>query len=512
MTALRTHRAIRPRSLRRFARDPGRAQQETLRRLVIQARETVFGTEHTFGEIASSPKPCVAYREAVPLHSYSHLLGYLERTKAGERNVLWPGVTDRFAVSSGTASSGKLIPATPTMLRHIRRCSIDALRCYFAATGRFDILAGKLMAISGMVSRDESTADVHVGEMSGLVRGAAPAWITRYWQAAPESTMAIPNWDAKLSALAQATAGIDVRAVAMVPSWSERFFEKLIEHAGLTDDGSVASVWPNLKVFFSSGVPLESYRSTLARFLDMSQVHFVELYTASEGFFAFQDAPGQDDMLLHLGSGVYYEFVPFDELGSANPRRYGIGEVETGVRYALYVSTCAGLWSYGVRDIVEFTSLHPHRIKVVGRTTEMLDNFGEAVFADEVRLALDVAATGHGASIAFCHVAPVSPSDDEPTPRHEWLFEFGHEPDSVSAFRDTLDAVLCTSNRHYQIRREARSMRRPRLVCLPIGTFSTWLGSRPRAGAQTKLPLLSNDRKIADELLDIAWQKRPGEL
>ena len=481
---------------------PVKTQLDVLGRLVSRARETQFGVENRFEALLASQDLLGAYQDSVPLQSYDDLEPYFTLARIGWEDMAWPGLTTRFAVSSGTVSKGKIIPATQTMLKTMRRCSLELLKAYMASTRRYDVLLGKFLGVSGNVNRDEEGA--LVGEMSGLVRGTSPIWFNRYWHAVDESVLRIDDWSSRLSAVASVAGGLDVRAIAMVPSWSVPLFEKLIDQYGRIERAgrsSVGQVWPNLRVFFSSGVPLNSYRRLLSNYLNVDDIHFVELYTASEGFFAFQDRIGHSDMLLHLDAGVFYEFVPMKEFGDKDARRLTIADVVPGEKYALYVTTCSGLWSYAVRDMVEFTTVNPHRIRVVGRTTEMLDSFGEALFAFEAREALDLACELHGAHVAYVHVTYVWPSDDQQVPQHEWAIEFVNVPDGFEMFCQTLDALLCTSNRHYQIRREADALKAPLITCLRRGAVERWLSSaRDRVSAQTKLPFMSESRHIMNQL------------
>jgi hypothetical protein len=294
----------------------------------------------------------------------------------------------------------------------------------------------------------------------------------------------------------------DVRIVAMVPSWAPVLFEHML--AGRRSGTTIKEIWPRFSTFFSSGVPLSSYRPVLEQYIG-GEINFVELYTASEGFFAFQDRLNADDMLLHLNSGVFYEFVRMKELGKPNAMRFTIADVEVGERYAMYVSTCAGLWAYEMRDVVCFTSTFPHRIVVAGRTTDMLDAYGEAVFGDEARDALTTACRIHNAHLANYHISPAASDDVTRFPRHRWLVEFVKEPADLESFGNAIDERLCQVNRHYRIRREARAFGSPAVVRLPRGTFEKWLRrTRKRVSAQTKVPRIRQDNSIANQLLVLA--------
>jgi hypothetical protein len=271
----------------------------------------------------------------------------------------------------------------------------------------------------------------------------------------------------------------------------------------------VRDVWPNLRVFFSGGVALSSYRDLLDQKIG-DPIRFVESYGASEGYFAIQDRPEDTDLLLHLDNGVFYEFVPMDQLGSARPERLWIRDVEVGTRYAMFVSTYSGLWSYAVGDVVRFTSTSPHKIVVAGRTSEMIDKYGEAVFGEEARGALSVACEATGSRIVDYHIAPTVVGSGV-IPAHEWLIEFEQEPPNMQSFARTIDEYLQDVNRHYHIRREAGAFGGPQVTSLGRGVFGRWLeASRDRVSAQSKVPRMSEEREIADGVLTFAAM-REGE-
>ncbi|MEX1054836.1 MAG: GH3 auxin-responsive promoter family protein, partial [Rhodothermales bacterium] len=270
----------------------------------------------------------------------------------------------------------------------------------------------------------------------------------------------------------------------------------------------VKDVWPNLQVFISGGVALSSYIDLLRETIGSPGVDFLEAYGASEGFFSFQDTVDDPAMLLHLDNGVFYEFVRMDELRAKNPRRYTIEDVEPDVRYAIYVTTCSGLWSYEVGDVVRFTGTSPHRILVAGRTNEMLDKYGEAVFAEEARDALQFACHRTGARVRDFHIAPRI-AELNRLPAHQWLIEFDQEPARIDEFTSALDEYLLEANRHYQIRREARAFDVPEVVPLPDGAFYSWLKTtKGRVGGQTKVPRMSEERSIANGVLELMETKR----
>ena len=292
--------------------------------------------------------------------------------------------------------------------------------------------------------------------------------------------------------------------VAMAPTWALVLFRLLIDHFNQTNRRQVRTVgeiWPNLQLFIAGGVALSSYRSVLEDLIGLPTVDYLEVYGASEGFFTFQSDLSDPAMLLHLNNGVFYEFVRMEALDTDCPKRYTIGEVECGVRYAPILTTCSGLYAYTLGDVVRFTSTSPHKIVVAGRTTEMIDKYGEAVFGEDARSAIEAACQSTGSHAGEFHVSAFPPASSQ-VPYHEWLIEFNEPPAEPTAFIRALDEHLCAINRHYQIRREARAFAAPQVVRLPPGTFVSWFkNSRNIVGGQTKVPRLSEERTVADAVL-----------
>jgi hypothetical protein len=490
--------------LRRALRSPVRAQRRLLWRLLQRAEHTVWGREHDFARTLAYGDLVSAFQGEQPLTSYEDVRPYVTRARAGEADVLWPGRTRHFGISSGTVTSGDLIPVSPAMLRAMIRAGL-APGLQYASLRGFGYLGGKILSIPGGVSEDPERRGVWVGEVSGLMAGAVPALLTRGFQALPKEMMLMEGWDAKLQQIADRSARQDVRAIIMVPSWAPMLFDILLGGPATGSAGRptcIRDVWPRLRVFFSGGVALRSYRSLLEHYLG-TDVDFIESYSASEGFFAFQDDAEASDMLLHVDGGVFFEFVRLDELGRDRPRRYTAADVEPGIDYALFVSTCSGLWAYGVEDVVRFTSTNPPRLRVVGRTGAILDEFGEALHAEEVDLALAHAGGLTGARCLYHHVT-YAPATGTVT-QHEWLLEFEVAPDDLGAFAAACDRFLQEHNRHYRIRREPMVLAAPAVSVLPRGTCLTYLRhARGRMSVQTKLLPVSPERGVATGLHEAA--------
>lgn len=506
-TSLRALPAGPLRTVRRIQENPVQVQADLLRGLLARAANTEWGRRLGFAEIVHEPDVVAAYQARVPLCSYDDLRADVTRVRGGAANVMWPGVIRHFAVSSGTASAGKVIPVSREMLVSNRSFSVGVGLHYLAETGNLRFLGGKHLTLPGRIEEDPAYPGTKVGEVSGLQAEYAPFFFRHLLQAVPNEISFLPNWEEKLSTIAQRTMVMDVRMLVMAPTWALVLFRQLVDAYNARFGKratTVGEIWPNLQLFISGGVALSSYRHLLEAQIGLDRLHFVETYGASEGFFAFQTALDDPAMLLHLDNGVFYEFLRMDQLNDPNARRYTVADVEPGVRYALFVSTCSGLWGYGMRDVVRFTQTFPHKIVVAGRTSEMIDKYGEAVFGEEARAALEHACTATGALVRDFHVAP-RPADLGRLPTHQWLVEFERPPESLDAFADALDAYLCSVNRHYQIRREARAFDRPEVAALPGGTFYAWLQqTKGRISGQTKVPRMSEERSVAEGVLALA--------
>lgn len=489
--------------IEQFMSDPHETQSNLLRSLLEQAKDTEWGKRYGFASILNSTDVVAAYRESVPLHGYEPYRADVARIRAGATDVIWPGGFRDFAVSSGTASAGKIIPVSTGMLNANRRFSMDLMFNYVARTGKARVWGGKFLSLPGRIEEEPDHPGTFIGEVSGLQARYAPALINRFYQAVGEDVLNEPSWERKLDRIVDATVNMDVRSLAMVPSWALVLFEKLIarKREQGADATSVMDVWPNLTVYFSGGVALSSYRELLEDQIGGRGIDFIESYGASEGFLAFQVDPEARDMALHLQNGVYFEFVPMDEVSDENPRRLSLREVEVGTRYELIVTTCSGLWSYRIGDVVRFTNTDPFVIEVAGRTSEMIDKYGEAVFGDEARAALKEACRQTGAAYREFHLAPSEPNRKR-LPTHQWIVEFEEPPADILEFARVIDEYLQQHNRHYFIRRDAKAFDVPQITSAPKGLFYNWLQQeKTSVSAQTKMPRMSEDRRIADGLL-----------
>ena len=491
----------------KFVSNPVGAQRRVLVNILRGASHTEWGRRLKLDAISRSSDPVKAYQDQVRLHEYPDIADDVRRMQAGGSDILSPGVTTHFAVSSGTTDVGKIIPVSDTMLRANRQFGATVGLQYLVARRRPGFLFGKHLGIPGRIEDDARFPGTLIGEVSGLQALCTPALYRYVLQAIPNEVCFMPRWDQKLNEIADRTVNMDVRAVILAPSWAPVLFKLLIEkhnaHHG-TSVTTVSEIWPNFKLFISGAVALSSYRSVLEELIGNPRLDFLETYGASEGFFSFQTHPEDSSMLLHLDNEVFFEFVRLDEIGRATARRYTIADVETGVRYAPYLTTCSGLYAYKLGDVVRFVSTKPHKIVVAGRTTEMLDGYGEAVSGEDARMAIEAACVITNAQLKDYHIAPRLIITNR-LPAHQWLVEFERAPESADAFARALDERLSEINRHYFIRREARALDAPELISLADGTIASWLNAtREIVSTQTKVPRMRDDRKIADSILAFA--------
>ncbi|CBH25084.1 hypothetical protein GGP91_002568 [Salinibacter ruber] len=498
------------RRVKEFKARPVATQRSLLRRLLRRAVDTEWGRRFGFSEIAEASDVVQAYQERVPLHTYADIADDAERIRNGAADVMWPGTVTNFAVSSGTVSDGKVIPISDETIDHNRSFSVGTGLNYLKESLDPSFFGGSHLTLPGRVEEDPNYPGTKAGEISGILAENAPGFFRALFQAVPNEVTFLPSWEEKLQAVAERTVDKDIRLLVMVPTWALNLFDLLIDlHNERHGDTAttVGEVWPNLQVFISGGVALRSYRDLIEEKIG-HDIDFVETYGASEGFFSFQDELDDPSMLLHLDNGVFYEFVPLDERGDDAPTRHTIADVEPGVRYSLHVTSCSGLWAYEVGDVLRFTQTFPHKITVAGRTSDMIDEYGEAIYGDEVRTALKAACEATGAHVSDYHVAP-RPATNGTQPGHEWLVEFEHPPDALAAFERALDEHLQEVNRHYYIRREGDALDGPDVSALPEGTFYRWLqATNDDISGQTKVPRMSDTREVADGVLAAAERDR----
>ena len=470
-----------------WAKKPVETQHEIFKSLIKSAKDTEFGTDHHFDKI----KTVEEFQKNVPIRDYEGLKTYIEKIKLGEENILWKGKPLYFAKTSGTTSGAKYIPLTKESMPTHVNAARNAILHYIHETGNADFVDGKMIFLQGSPILTEKYG-IKFGRLSGIVAHFVPKYLQKNRMPSWE-TNCIEDWDTKVNAIVSETINQDMSVISGIPSWVQMYFERLQEKSG---GKKISEIFKNFNLFIYGGVNYEPYRAKFESMIG-KKVDSIELFPASEGFFAYQDSQKTKGMLLLLNSGIFYEFIKADEFFTENPKCLTIGEVETGVNYVLIISTNAGLWRYNIGDTVQFTSLFPHRVIVSGRIKHYISAFGEHVIANEVENAMKEATDGTEIVINEFTVAPqINPSSG--LPYHEWLIEFEKEPTNLEDFALKIDGALRNQNVYYDDLIVGTILRTLVITKVPVGGFNEYMKSQGKLGGQNKLPRLANDRKIAD--------------
>ncbi|RYU79907.1 GH3 family domain-containing protein [Hymenobacter persicinus] len=474
---------------RQWQQDPVEAQQQVFRQLIEKGKATAFGRDHSFEDVRTPAD----FARLVPVRDYEALAPYFQRVKSGQADVLWPGKPLYLAKTSGTTSGAKYIPLTSDSIPNHINGARDALLHYVHRTGKSRFLDGKLMFLSGSPEL-EMVGGIHTGRLSGIVNHHVPAYLRRN-QLPSYNTNIIEDWETKLDHIVEETLPEDMTLISGIPPWVQMYFDKLVELTGKP----VKDIFPHFDLFVYGGVNFEPYRAKLFETIGRS-VDSIELFPASEGFLAFQDEAGPG-LLLLLDAGIFYEFIPAEKFFEPDAPRLTIGQVELDQQYALVLSSNAGLWGYSLGDTVRFVSLKPHRVVVSGRIKHFLSAFGEHVIGEEVEQTLREAMSQFPeVEVVEFTVAPRVSSDPAEPSQHEWLIEFARPPQDSAAFVTALDAGLRRRNVYYDDLLNGGILAPLRLTSLPAGAFQRYMKSLGKLGGQNKVPRLSNDRGIADEL------------
>ena len=472
-----------------WANNPVASQNKVFQELIRQAKNTQFGKDHHFDQILTPSD----FAQQVPVRDYEQLKPYVDRVVKGEENVLWKGKPLYFAKTSGTTSGAKYIPLTKESMPYHIEAARNAILHYIHETGKADFVDGKMIFLQGSPILEEKNG-INLGRLSGIVAHFVPKYLQKNRMPSWE-TNCIEDWETKVNAIVEETFNENMSVISGIPSWVQMYFEKLQQKA----NKPVGDIFPNFNLFIYGGVNYEPYRAKFENLIGR-KVDSIELFPASEGFFAYQDSQKEKGMLLLLNSGIFYEFIKSEEFSTENPRRYTIGEVELGVNYVLILSTNAGLWGYNIGDTVQFTSLAPYRVVVSGRIKHYISAFGEHVIGKEVESALQEAMEGSAIRVNEFTVAPqINPT--EGLPYHEWLIEFEKEPDNLAAFALQIDDAMRKQNVYYDDLIVGNVLQKLVITKVPKNGFQDYMKSIGKLGGQNKIPRLSNDRKIAD-LLD----------
>jgi hypothetical protein len=474
-----------------WAKNPIETQQKVFKDLIRQAATTQFGIDHNFNSIQTFDH----FTKAVPIRDYEGLKPYIDRVVHGEANVLWKGKPLYFAKTSGTTSGAKYIPLTKESMPYHIEAARNAILHYIYETGNADFVDGKMIFLQGSPILEEKNG-INFGRLSGIVAHFVPKYLQKNRMPSLE-TNCIEDWETKVNAIVEETFNEDMTVISGIPSWVQMYFEKLHQKGGK----SIGEIFKNFNLFIYGGVNYEPYRAKFENLIGR-KVNSIELFPASEGFFAYQDLQKEKGMLLLLNSGIFYEFIKSEEFFTENPRRYTIGEVEIGVNYVLIISTNAGLWGYNIGDTVRFTSTKPYRVIVSGRIKHYISAFGEHVIGKEVESALQEAIKGTLVRINEFTVAPqITPSND--LPYHEWFIEFENEPENIEDFALKIDQAMRKQNVYYDDLIEGKVLRRLVITKVVKNGFQNYMKSIGKLGGQNKIPRLSNDRNIVNNLFII---------
>lgn len=470
--------------------DPVNAQEKWFKKLIKKGATTQFGKDHAFGEIHTYED----FKKRVPIVDYEGLSHYIERVKAGEEHVLWPGRPLYFAKTSGTTSGTKYIPISKDSISYHINAARDALFNYVARTGNAAFFDGNLIFLSGSPVLEKING-IWVGRLSGISNHHVPSWLKSN-QLPSYETNCMEDWEAKVDKIVEETQQKDLRLISGIPPWVQMYFDRLMAKTGK----KIKDIFPNFTVLVYGGVNFDPYKAKLIESIG-KEVDSIETYPASEGFIAYQDQQNSEGLLLLVDNGMYYEFVDLDTYFGSTPERISLKDVKLGVNYALILNTNAGLWGYSIGDTIKFVSLHPHRIVVTGRVKHFISAFGEHVIGEEVEKAMHEACKlSPEAAITEFTVAPQVVDPQGGLPYHEWFIEFAHLPSNLESFALHLDEALQRLNSYYYDLIAGRVLQPLKISIVRNSGFIQMMKAKGKLGGQNKVPRLANDRKLAEEL------------
>ncbi|MDI3318985.1 GH3 auxin-responsive promoter family protein [Pinibacter soli] len=476
-----------------WTENPILAQREVLQHLITAAQYTEFGRKYSFDQLFNIRQ----FKHTVPVHEYNDLKPYIQRMMDGEQNLLWNTPVKWFAKSSGTTSDkSKFIPVSEESLMETHyQGAKDVLTMYYKFNPESDLLTGKGLVVGGSHQVNQINDEVSFGDLSAVLLQNSPFW--GHWLRTPELSIALMDeWENKIEQLAANTIPENVTSISGVPTWTLVLFKRILE---ITGRSCIKDVWPNLELYIHGGVSFVPYKEQFQKIIG-GDINYLEMYNASEGFFAAQDNPNEEGMLLFTQHGIFYEFMPLEEYGKAFPKTIGLNKVQKGVHYAMIITTNGGLWRYIVGDTIQFTSLNPYKIKVTGRLKHYMNAFGEEVIVENADKAISIASERTSAIVNDYTAAPVYFSEQN-NGAHEWLIEFDQVPADIKQFTYELDNALKNINSDYEAKRHKDiALRMPLVHSLPKGVFTQWLQHKSKLGGQHKIPRLSNERKTLEEI------------
>lgn len=463
-------------------------QQAIFQSLIKTAANTQFGKDHSFNKITTYND----FKTLVPVRDYEQLKSYIDKIKEGMRDILWKGKPIYFAKTSGTTSGVKYIPITKDSISNHINTARNALLCYMVTSGNYSFINGKLIFLSGSPVLDNING-IHTGRLSGIVNHHVPGYLRKN-QLPSYETNCIEEWETKLDEIVDETIDQNMTLISGIPPWMQMYFDRLTERTGK----KIKDIFPNFSVMVQGGVNFEPYRAKLFDSIG-KQIDTIEVFPASEGFFAFQDNYKEPGLLLNTNSGIFFEFIPSGEIFKESPTRLSLEDVKVGENYALIISNNAGLWAYNIGDTIKFISTNPYKIVVTGRIKHFISAFGEHVIAEEVEYALLKAANEEGVRIVEFTVAPFI-SQAKGKSYHQWFIEFENVPDDLSSFSKKIDDNLQRKNVYYDDLISGNILARLHISIIRKNGFIDYMKSIGKLGGQNKVPRLSNDRKLADEL------------
>jgi hypothetical protein len=476
---------------------PYEIQEEQLFKLLKKAQETEWGKKYQFESISEIRQ----YQDRVPIQRYEEIRPQINRLRKGEQNILWPGEIKWFAKSSGTTDDkSKFIPVSREALEDCHfRGGKDVLALYARNFPNTRIFSGKTLTLAGSHKVDQYNNQSYYGDLSAILIQNIPFWVD-FIRVPTAEVALIPQWEEKLDKLTRETVKEDVTSLAGVPSWNLVMIKHILEFTG---KNNLIEVWPALELFIHGGVSFIPYKDQFRKVIPSNTMNYMETYNASEGFFAIQDDPLSDEMLLMLDYGIFYEFIPLEEFYSSNPKVYHIGEVEKNKNYVIIISTNGGLWRYVIGDTIMFTSLFPHKVIITGRTKNYINAFGEELIIDNAEKAIKIACDKTEAQINEYTAGPVFMTEHTKG-THEWIIEFDKEPNNLDYFATILDNALMSLNSDYEAKRYKNiTLDKPIFHSVRKGVFYQWFSERKKLGGQYKMPRLSNERRYIEELLRI---------
>lgn len=476
----------------KWIQHPIETQQKVFKELLNKARNTEFGVDHHFDQIKNHPE----FTERVPIRDYEALRSYVDKVVDGQEDVLWPGKPAYFAKTSGTTSGAKYIPITTESIKEQVKASRNAILNYIKETGYSKFVDGKWIFLQGSPELIEKNG-IQLGRLSGISAHYVPNYLQTNRLPSWE-TNCIEDWETKVDKIVDETVDENMTLIAGIPSWVQMYFERLSLHSGQ----KVGDLFKNFQLFIYGGVNYEPYRAKFEQLIGRP-VDSIELFPASEGFFAYQNSQQDKGMLLLLNAGIFYEFVKADEFFEENSGRITIKDVELGVNYVMIISTNAGLWAYNLGDTVAFTSIKPYKIVVTGRIKHFISAFGEHVIAKEVEEAMQEAIAATDAVVNEFTVAPRINPDKEELPFHEWFVEFEKIPSDMDTFKSVLDSSLREQNSYYFDLIDGKILQPLKVRTIKPGGFQSYMKSVGKLGGQNKVQRLANDRKLADSLLGL---------